>query len=260
MAKVSKNYLPYEGNEPYLYFAFCREDEPKVMPLLERLNRRGCRVWYGAGRDRAHRLERTTHAALVIVFMSAGAMADRDEIKSTALYCQSKGIPVLVIDVVENNDLSTGFSGGTVHTAYRTDPERQEGELLRTGCITQEMIGDLPAQSRAPIWKAVLAVLLAAAVAALGSAWALGFFAPKDEVTFRDAALQEAVRRSAGSPITNEGLETVSILHLTGVPETLEELEQLPNVERIEIPADAVPVFAPLADRYQIVVYERTGS
>lgn len=260
MAKISKNCLPYEGNEPYLYFAFCQADAPKAVPLLERLNRRGCRVWYGGDRDRAHRLERTSHASLVIIFMSAGAMADQEEIKSTALYCQSKGIPVLVIDVVENNDLSTGFSGGTVHTAYRTDPDRMEGEILRTGCITQEMIGDLPRQTKTPGWKLAIAVLLAAAVAVLGSAWTLGLFAPRDEVVFQDAVIREAVRRSAGSPITREGIEAVSILRLSGVPETLEELEQLPKIERIEIPAEAVLVFTPLVDDYQIVVYGRMGS
>lgn len=260
MAKISKNCLPYEGNEPYLYFAFCRTDESKIIALLEQLNRRGCRVWYGTGNNRAHRLERTSHASLVIVFMSAGAMSDQDEIKSTALYCQSKGIPVLVIDAVENNDLSTGFSGGTVHTAYRTDPCRLENEILRTGCITQEMIGDLPTQAKTSGWKLGLAILLATAVVILSGALALGFLKPKDEIVFQDAIIQEAVRRSAGSPIRLEELESITTLHLSGVPESLTELEKLPKIERIEIPAEAVSVFAPLVDQYQVVVYERMGD
>lgn len=58
MAALSRHYPPYEGEEPYLYFAFAEADSEKAGPLLAQLYVRGCRVWYGRGKNRSHRLER----------------------------------------------------------------------------------------------------------------------------------------------------------------------------------------------------------
>lgn len=255
MSRLEKNCVPYEGNEPYLYYAFCQSDAAKAVPVLEGLYRRGCRVWYDSGSSRTQRLERTCHASLAVIFMSANAMADRDEVKSTTLYCQSKGVPVVVIDAVENNDLSTGFTGKVFHVDFSGHQNQLERDLLQTGAITQEMFGEIPLRKKQPIWKLVLTFVLAAAVAVLGSAYAFGFFAPKDEISFCDAVIEEAVRQCAGSPITREGASAVVRLRLNAVPETLEDLDKLERLERIEIPAEAVQRFALFTDRYQLVVY-----
>ena len=37
---------PYEGSEPFVYASFYHQDADAVYPILERIGRSGCRVWY----------------------------------------------------------------------------------------------------------------------------------------------------------------------------------------------------------------------
>lgn len=258
MADFTKRYPPYEGDEPYLYYAFCQADSDRAGVLLGQLFVRGCRIWYGSGKSRSQRLERIKNASLAVIFMSAKAMADADEVKSAALFCQSRGTPVIVIDAVENNELSTGFSAETKHVPALNNPAQLEAALIRTEGFSQKLIGQRQKAGKAPVWKAVLAAVLAAGVVGLGSAYAMGAFAPKDEVTIADSVIREAVRRSVGSPITRAAVEQLTQLHLDGMPEMLESLEELPRLERLEIPDSCVQEMAPLIDRYTIVVYGGT--
>lgn len=41
--------IPYEGNEPYIFFSYSHKDADRVYPLLEQLVRDGYRVWYDDG-------------------------------------------------------------------------------------------------------------------------------------------------------------------------------------------------------------------
>lgn len=260
MAALSRHYPPYEGEEPYLYFAFAEADSEKAGPLLAQLYARGCRVWYGSGKDRSHRLERVKNASLSVVYMSSKAMADADEVKSSALFCQSRGTPVVVIDVVENNELSTGFGADTQHIPALNNPEQLEAALIRTEGFTQSLIGEKRSTIKTPAWKIMLTGLLTAAVVGLGGAYAMGAFAPKDEVIFQNQVIRNAVRNSVGRPITEAAVQKLMVLHLTEVPEKLDELNCLPNLERIEIPEEAVPIFEALTEQYTIVVYGGNGN
>lgn len=49
MKNWQKRYPPYEGSEPYLYFAFAEADSAKAWQIMRILLERGCRVWYGSG-------------------------------------------------------------------------------------------------------------------------------------------------------------------------------------------------------------------
>lgn len=40
---------PYEGNEPYIFFSYCREDAEIVYPIIEQMAEEGFRVWYDNG-------------------------------------------------------------------------------------------------------------------------------------------------------------------------------------------------------------------
>ena len=43
------NFIPYEGDEPYIFASYRREDSFRVIPLLNALNKAGYRVWYDDG-------------------------------------------------------------------------------------------------------------------------------------------------------------------------------------------------------------------
>ena len=40
---------PYGGNDPYIYFSFCKEDEAVAGPIIESMAKSGYRVWYDGG-------------------------------------------------------------------------------------------------------------------------------------------------------------------------------------------------------------------
>ena len=50
-----REFPPYEGDSPYLYFAFAEADSRKVREYLRLLYERGCRVWYSCGKAEAPR-------------------------------------------------------------------------------------------------------------------------------------------------------------------------------------------------------------
>ncbi len=41
--------VPYEGTEKYIFFSYCQKDAGIAYPLMERLTRAGCRIWYDQG-------------------------------------------------------------------------------------------------------------------------------------------------------------------------------------------------------------------
>lgn len=40
---------PYEGNEPFVFFSYCRRNSDLAYPIIDGLLRAGCRVWYDRG-------------------------------------------------------------------------------------------------------------------------------------------------------------------------------------------------------------------
>lgn len=42
---------PYEGNEPFLFFSYCRKNAPEVYPIIEQMDKDGYRIWYDDGID-----------------------------------------------------------------------------------------------------------------------------------------------------------------------------------------------------------------
>lgn len=41
--------LPYKGSKPYIFVSYARSDSDKVVPILQHLNEKGCRIWYDKG-------------------------------------------------------------------------------------------------------------------------------------------------------------------------------------------------------------------
>ena len=44
-----RDFPPYLGDEPYVYLCFHESDARAVLPLLDALTQRRCRVWYSMG-------------------------------------------------------------------------------------------------------------------------------------------------------------------------------------------------------------------
>ena len=102
MKNWHRSFPPYEGEEPYLYFAFADADEKKVWKYLRPLLERGCRVWYrfgpaGGAERLLHDPERSSGAALTLLFLTDAACADKDT-KSNVLVNQKYGRPILCLD------------------------------------------------------------------------------------------------------------------------------------------------------------------
>ena len=43
------NAKPYQDKEPYFFVSYCHKDSHRVFPIIERLARKGFRLWYDEG-------------------------------------------------------------------------------------------------------------------------------------------------------------------------------------------------------------------
>lgn len=245
---------PYEGDEPYLYFAFAEEDRRRVWKLLRPLLSRGCRVWYccgpaGSAEELLHRQERCEKAALTAVYLTDALCADRDA-KSAVLVNQKFNRPLLCLDPDEKDRrLSMNLRETVPHLPlYQlSGSEAWESAILHADGFSQDMIGE-PIKIRAPgvmqrlsLAFCVLAVLLAA-VSFAGYRF-FGWFSPavQDEQIISDPILQAAVRQAVGGgAITEENLAELTFLRFRELPDSWEELRLLPALERIELPQQAL--------------------
>lgn len=264
MADLTKRYPPYEGSDPYLYFAFSRAEADRAAALLKLLMQRGVRVWYAMGgadsaSERQRRLERSIGAELVAIWLDRSALEDADEVKSAALYCQSKGIPVISLDMTETDDLSTGFSSETIHVDGRQcgTAEALESALIHAKGFSQNLMGEQPPAEPYPIWKKVLAVVLALCLFAVGVGYGTGAFSAPDARLISDPVIRGAARSAVGRMVSEADLQSITALHFNRAPRSFEELEKFPNLSRVEIPVEAIKKAAELpADAgYTVVVY-----
>lgn len=262
MADLTKRYPPYEGNDPYMYFAFPAAEADRVEPVLKLLYQRGVRVWYarkGSGAEwRQHRLERSLGARLAVIWLSPAALEDADEVKSAVLYCQSKEIRVISVDLVDSDDLSTGFTADTFHIdGKHMTPEELEKTLIRTEGFSQELMGEQPPAEPYPTWKKAAIAILACCLCVMIGCFCMGVFSMPDAKLIADPAIRGAARNAVGRMVTREDLETITVLHLERVPGSFEELSQFPRLTRVEIPEKAVQKAAEVLHdaEYDVVVY-----
>ncbi len=70
----------YQGNEPYIFISYAHDDTNKVMPIIERLDKDGYRLWYDEGILTAARFnnviaERIDNCAFMLLFISDNYIA-----------------------------------------------------------------------------------------------------------------------------------------------------------------------------------------
>ena len=97
-----RDFPPYEGDGPYLYFAFAEADSKKVREYMRLLYERGCRVWYSRGKadgpeEVLRRQARYRGAALTMVYLSDEACKDQNT-KSSVLVNQKFDSPIVCLD------------------------------------------------------------------------------------------------------------------------------------------------------------------
>ncbi|MBQ3482530.1 MAG: hypothetical protein IJH48_09475 [Oscillospiraceae bacterium] len=262
MKNWHKSIPPYEGEEPYLYFAFAQADEKKVWKILRPLLERGCRVWYCFGRaggadELLRRQERASRAALTLLYLSDEACADKAT-KTYVLVNQKDGRQILCLDPDgADRRLRMGLREDIVHIPLYKLTGRGEVEesLIHAEGFSQEIIGEPVkiAGGRALARLSALFCLLAILLSALAFAGLRCFhwFTPEitDEVELSDPVIRAGVREAArGGAITPELTDELTELRLDAMPQSWEDLSLLPALERIEIPQQALLDGAPLPE------------
>ena len=254
MENWQKRYPPYEGSEPYLYFAFAEADSAKAWQIMRILLERGCRVWYGSGPsgnadELLRRQERAEDANLTLLYLTDAACADKDT-KSNILVNQKNGKHILCLDPDgADRRLSMGLYETVPHLPlYRLKSRKEiENAVIRAEGFSQEILGEpVRVEGGGSLGKltalfCVLAVLLALA-SFIGGRY-LRWFQPEvpDEVPFTDPVILSAVRNAArGGAITEDLVSEITVLRLPGMPESWEELEKLPALTTVTLPQQAL--------------------
>ncbi len=260
--KWMKHISPYEGDQPYLYFAFAGTDSARVWKVLRPLLDRGCRVWYcfgpaGSAEELLHRQNRSLGAALTVLYLTDAACADRDT-KSAVLVNQKFSRPILCLDPDgADRRLSMNLREEVPSVPlYRLKNSAEiEDAILHAEGFSQEMLGDPVRTGGNSIVKrlsVLFCVLAAAAAAAAFAGWRYGnWFRPeiRDGIQIRDPVLQAAVRQAlGGGAITEERAAGIVFLRLNELPESWDELSLLPGLQRIEVPQQALLGEAPLPE------------
>ena len=247
--KWMKQIPPYEGDQPYLYFAFAEDDSRRIWKLLRPLLARGCRVWYcygpaGSAEELLHRQERCEKAALTVVYLTDAVCADRDT-KSAVLVNQKFNRPILCLDPDEKDRrLAMNLRETIPHVPlYRLSGEEWESAVLHAEGFSQDMLGSPIKVEKGGVMKKLTLTFCALAVLLSAVSFAgfriFGWFSPavRDELEIRDPVIQTAVRQAVGGgAITQEGISELTFLQFRELPESWEELSLLPALERIELP------------------------
>ena len=254
MKNWHKSVPPYEGERPYLYFAFTDQDEKKVWKLIRPLLERGCRVWYcfgpaGSAEELLRRQQRSSGAAMTLLYLSDAACADKDT-KSNVLVNQKYCRPILCLDPDgEDRRLRMGLREDVAHVPLYSlsGGDEIEDAIVHAEGFSQEIIGE-PVRirtgnilGRLSAILCLLAILLSA-LAFSGYRYFHWFTPePQDEVLFSDPVILSGVRKAArGGPITGEYAGALTELRLDAMPESWDDLSLLPSLERIEIPQQAL--------------------
>jgi tetratricopeptide (TPR) repeat protein len=102
----------YRGSDPYLFVSYSHQDAEEVFPEIERLDRRGFRIWYDEGIDPAtiwtnEIYKALENASLVLAFLSPRAALSEYVRKEIHMAIVTLKKPVVVIDLAE-----TALTGG----------------------------------------------------------------------------------------------------------------------------------------------------
>ena len=240
-----RDFPPYEGDGPYLYFAFAEADSKKVREYMRLLYERGCRVWYSCGKadgpeEVLRRQERYRGSALTMVYLSDEACRDQNT-KSSVLVNQKFDSPIVCLDPDgKDRVLAMGLRESVPHIPlYRI----RGREALEDALFCALAV--------------VLSVLFFTGVRESVTE----VIQITDEVELRDPVFLSAVRKAArGGAITQELADNLKSVDLSGMPESWDDLALLPSLEEIRIPQEALLGGAPLPEGEYTILLTGGGS
>ena len=267
MKSLLRSYPPYEGAEPYVYFAFAPADARRAGTLLRLLFSRGFRVWYclgpaGSAEELLRRQSRAGNAALTMVYLSDDAASEKD-LKSAVLVNQREARAILCLDP-DGSDrrLAMGLREDVPHLGLYEFRGRAalEAALIRAEGVTQELVGEpvRTGQGSLAVRLAAVFTLLAAAMLLL-SFFGARFFGqdrvPEDTVVFDDPVVRAAVSQAVGGrALTEDRVASVALLRFSSLPESWDDLALLPALETLELSQRAVMAAETLPEGYRIVL------
>ena len=269
-----REFPPYEGDSPYLYFAFAEADSRRVWEYLRLLYERGCRVWYSRGKadgpeEVLRRQARYRGAALTLVYLSDEACRDQNT-KSSVLVNQQFDSPIICLDPDgKDRVLAMGLRESVPHIPlYRIrSKEELEDAIFHSEGFSQELLGE-PVKIRKDSILPKLSFIFCALAVVLSVLFFTGVrervsevIQVSDEVELSDPVLLSAVRKAAGGgAITQELVETLKAIDLSGMPENWDDLELLPSLEEIRIPQEALLDGAPLPEGEYTIILTGGGT
>lgn len=260
-----RNYPPYEGMEPYLYFAFADADAQKVWRVMKVLLQRGCRVWYctgpaGSSQELLHRQERAAGASWTLLYLTDALTADKES-KSRVMVNQKEQKTITCLDPDGAHrylamDIRESTPSISLHSC-KTE-EQLDAALIRAEGYNQNILGK-PANLKSPWLGRLTGALFLLTLLLIGGCI---FYAKKtpvyeDTVIFSDPVIREAARTAAGGgALSQENLQNVQAIWLPELPESWDDLSQLPDLQQIAISQNAALQAEELpADAYRIVLY-----
>ena len=265
MSSWQKKYPPYEGNEPYLYFAFADGDARKAWSVMKVLLGRGCRVWYctgpaGTSQELLRRQSRASGAELTLLYLTDALEADKDS-KTRMMVNQKNGRPLLCLDTDgKNHNLAMDIHESTPSIPlYQLKGEEDlETALIRAEGFTQNMLDKPVAVGGSWMGKfTALFCLLTAALVVGGFLYFQKAQTFDDSIRFTDPVIREAAREAAGGgALTEEAAAGIQTIRLSRLPESWEDLALLTELQSIALPQRAVMEAEQLPEGdYRIVLY-----
>ncbi|MBO6055120.1 MAG: hypothetical protein J6P31_06320 [Oscillospiraceae bacterium] len=272
---MSRNHLPtppYEGSEPYLYFAFAKTDSDRAWKYMRPLLERGCRIWYclgnaGSSDELVHRQNRASGASLTLVLLTDAIVGDQDT-KTFVLVNQKQGGPILCLDT-DGTDrrLSMSLREEIPVLSLRglRGSNAFENAVVHSEGFSQELLGN-PVRTRSNLTGRIAAAFLILAVLFTAGVLSARYWIPpepaeqtelpSDSIVFADPVLLASVRDAVGGGlITEESISGIRVLRLNQLPSSWEELDLIPNLETLEISQSAIDRSSALPpDHYLIVL------
>lgn len=265
MTNWQKKFLPYEGDEPYLYFVFAQADTRKVWRIMKVLLSRGCRVWYctgpaGNAQELLRRQTRASGAALTLLYLTDALEADKDS-KTRIMVNQKDHKAILCLNAdgkSHNLAMDIHESTPSIPLHQLKSDEELENALIRAEGFTQNMIGK-PVKIRSNWMGRLTGLFFLMTVLLIGGSLLYLQKAQtyNDSVHFADPVIREAARAAAGGgALTEANLEQIQTIHLKELPESWEDLALLKALQSIQLPQNAVMEGRNLpGSDYRIVLY-----
>lgn len=238
-----KSYAPYTGTEPYIYFAFDEKDAGKVWPIMKVLLKRGIRVWYSrehGTESMEQRVERAMAAEITFLYLSRNT-ENAANLKSIILANQKAKRPIEIINPDgADRRLAMNLREATPELDLtKLNGDELEAELIHAPGITHEVFGE-PVNVRENVRLSAVFCILAAIILCMSFVGVkyLGWFSQRieDSVVISDTVIRDAARAAVGGEsLTEENIGAITAIRIEALPESWEELDLFPALERIEM-------------------------